>query len=206
MNKTDKINESRRALSRLLTIGAPIVIMTISGRSALAATNQCTISGQLSGNMSPASGNNDVCATTIYYGRTPGHWGQRLSAWSGLSRFGVPIKPGTCTLATGTNAGMVGDHCKDNLYNDDGTKFHSIFSGRMYGDATLMQVIRKCGTDDRYQLGAHSTAAFLNATSFGKYGYGYSVDEVLGLWQEYAYGPNAVTLKQAFEYLNSKGG
>jgi len=206
------INRGRRALARAVLVGTP-VILTLANRPSLAAiNNQCTVSGQLSGNMS-AAGGGGPCENPVYKGLTPGYWGQHMSTWASCLYMGSVLTPGTCTAATlatkGKNPkpptdGKEGDHCQFNSYNNDGTKFHLIFAWKnvFFGDETMMQVIQKQGNSDRYQLGAHTAAALLNACYFGKEGYGYSPAEVVALFQTYANSPNAEDLKLAFQYLN----
>lgn len=194
------INHGRRALARAVLVGTP-VILTLASRPSLAAiNNQCTVSGQLSGNMS-AAGGGGPCENPDYKGLTPGYWGQHPLDWKNCFYGGLELKPGSCA-----NGVMVGIHCDQNAYNNDGTKFHPTFFGAMFGTQTMMQVVQAQGNSDTYQLGAHTVAALLNACYFGKSGYGYSPAEVIALFQSYAYSANAVELKLAFEYLNSKGG
>ena len=193
------INHGRRALARAVLVGTPVILTLASKPSLAAINNQCTVSGQLSGNMSAAHGGGP-CETTTYKGLTPGYWGQHPLDWKYCAYSGTELNPGSCT-----NGSMVGGHCDKNSYMDDGTKFHKFFYGSLFGTQTLMQVIQAGGTSDTYQLGAHSAAALLNACYFKKAGYGYSDIEVIALFQQYAYSTHAVELKMAFEYLNQKG-
>lgn len=191
----DGVNQSRRKFARAGLIATP-VIYTLSTKSALA-RNACTVSGQLSGNMSQ-NPNTDPCDQTGYQGLTPGYWGTHPKDWS---NYGFAC--GSCTDGTS------GPHCTYNSYKTDGTKFHNHdfrgFTGSIYGTYSMMEVIQFGGTDDHYQLGAHTCAALLNAHKFGKTGYGLSVDEVYTMWSTY-YLTNPVELKEAFQYLNEKGG
>ncbi len=171
------INQGRRALARAVMVGAPVILTLASKPSLAAINNPCSVSGQLSGNMSAAGSKS--CENPNYKGLTPEYWGQRPSEWKNCFYLTSEIKPGT--------------------------KFHPTFYGNMFGTENMLKVIQDFGKDDRYLLGAHTVAALLNSCRFGKAGYGYSSDEVVALFKAYAYGNHAVELRLAFEYLNGKG-
>ena len=181
-NKTT-INEQRRRLAKAGVASVP-VILTLTSRPVW--SSSCTISGMLSGNLS--NPNEEVCE-----GCTPGYWGQHPKVWP------VPYEPGTCTK------GWSGNHCKFNEYNDDGTLFHDVFAGDLYGDLTMMQVIHLAGTDDHYQLGAHTVAALMNATMFemGLVNYGYLPGDVISMYANY-WMTDPEGLKNSFAMLNER--
>ena len=184
----------RQFLKKSLVAGSAPVLMSLASRPVLA--NQCSISGMLSGNISPPQ---VICA-----GLTPGFWGQHPDEWLPLGYFA-----GDC------NQGTVGQHCKKNDYADNGTLFHDPFlgfAGNLYGDLTMMQVIHLGGGThpdskdiprDPYQLGAHSVAALLNAAFFGPDVFGYTPAQIRDLWADrYAIDPEG--LKEDFEMLNER--
>ncbi len=160
------VSPGRRRLLKGAAIGTP-VIMTLASRPVLA-TN-CSISGNMSGNLSHHD-------EFICDGRTPGYWGEHPNEWQPLGYY-----------AGGCKNGMSGKHCKDHAYEDDGTPFHDMtlgFAGSRHGSLTMMQVIQLGGNDDDYQLGAHAVAALLNAAYFGQNVFGYSEDEIRRIYRE----------------------
>lgn len=184
-NKTPELNidETRRRLAKVGIASVPVVL-TLTSRPVWGSS--CTISGMLSGNLSNPQ--EETCE-----GCTPGYWGQHPNNWP------APYEPGTC--AQGTS----GQHCKFNDYNSDGTLFHDVFAGDLYGSLTMMQVIHLAGTDDQYQLGAHAVAALMNATMFeaGLVNYGYTVNDILNMYADnWASDPEG--LKNTFVMLNER--
>lgn len=211
-NKTDRKNYkkstdntvdlSRRRLAKAGLIAAPI-LSTLHGKPAMAtyAKNNCTVSGNLSGNMSDNANNDDPCDNYLG-GKTPGYWGQHPNKWANCGLMNQ-YEPGTC-MDGGKNKGGGGSGCQN--YDGDGTKFHDYFGGaRQYdGDGnsySMMQVIHETGNIDTYQLDAHTVAALLNAECYGAAIYGYSPDDVINMYNMY-HDTHPIELKQAFQYLN----
>ncbi len=196
------VDLSRRRLAKAGLIAAPI-LATLPGKPAMAnyVKNNCTVSGNISGNMSDNANNTDPCLDYLG-GKTPGYWGQKPNEWP------VPFDPGNCISTTPNPGNGGGSGCQD--YDDTGTKFHDIsyFGGSRQmvsgTSRTMMQVIHLTGVDDPYQLDAHTVAALLNAVTWGKNIYGYSPEEVIALYNEYHL-TNPVELRDAFQYLNEKG-
>lgn len=76
-DKRPQIDQRRRSLAKG-ALAAPVVLGTLMSRPVLgAAPYHCTISGQISGNISPRPGANTRCDTL---GRSPGFWGNRGGA------------------------------------------------------------------------------------------------------------------------------
>lgn len=199
------INRGRRALARAVLVGTP-VILTLASRPSLAAdiNNACTVSGQLSGNMSAAAGGGP-CTNPSYRGWSPSYWKQHPEAWTSCSgRLGELFPPIGVTKLNASKVIGVGTQFHE-TWLFAGTLFSCIFDGKP-SSYTFMNVLK--GEDeagrpinDRYQLGFHTVGALLNALSLGKAEYGYSAREVIDLFNEYAYTQYAEDLKRAFENL-----
>ena len=182
-------SDSRRRFLKGAGIAAP-VIMTVASQPVLA--RHCTVSGTLSGNLSNPH-DDHYCA-----GFTPGYWRNNASLWP------APYYPGECQTTHGAGG------C-DSYVN--GTPFHSSqtngagmrgpFGGDLYGNRSMMEVIRLTGHEDPYELGAHAVAALLNAAHFGAETFGYSPDQIIDMWNaRHAVDPEG--LKEDFELLNER--
>jgi len=197
---------SRRKFAKTGLIAAP-VIMSLNSRSALGAGYSCTISGLLSGNLSNP-GYDDLCG-----GNTPGYWKNHYPFPGGVNEGQQLINPKTGKLSK-------------KLWDDSGTKFHEIFDGELflydldgnYRNYTLMQILWNFASVDAnanqnlkdwYELGAHSSAAYLNAWAsvegtdgFGNgVVYGMSPDQVVALYNTY-YATAPEQLKVVFQMYN----
>lgn len=96
----------------------------------------------------------------------------------------------------------------------NGTPFHSTyvnaasqrgpFSGYLYGDATMLEVLEMSVLDSRYQLGAHAVAALLNALYFGQESFGYTEGQIIDMWDaRHLVDPEG--LREDLELLNTRG-
>lgn len=173
---------SRRKFAKAGLVAAP-VIMTLASRPALGnyssdwtggggAGYKCAISGLQSMNASKIDGPGSC------HGNTPGYWKNH------------PVWPNGCY------AGTHGD--KKKWYNSDGTKFHPKFDGDTYKkdiygnfkDYTMMQILwnfesansePNSDLKDFYELGAHTSAAYLNALASEEGSHGFGGDVTFGL-------------------------
>jgi hypothetical protein len=178
--QAEAVDQSRRKLTgAALGVSA---VFTLASRPVWA--NQCTISGMASGNLSTPGG-------TICAGCTPGYWLNHPMNWPS------DYKPGTCLECQSTGSGN-----KCNAWDDDGTPFP--FPSTTYAGKTMMQVLAMEGNEDPFQLGSHAIAALLNAaTSYPSgYSFGYTISDILGLWNKYASNPEG--LKNIFQSLNER--
>lgn len=158
------VDESRRRFGKS-GLAASGVILTLASQPVLGQWACQSPSGFQSGNVS-THGDLPLCS-----GLTPGYWQAPNKQWPS------PCMQGTCSN-------------KKNLSSNNpvdwtgGTAFSSIFNcgsyGTIYKSACLpvknspckptsplsfMQILLLNGKDDRYQLGAHIVAAFLNASA-----------------------------------------
>lgn len=181
----EQSSPGRRRLLKGAVVSVPL-IMTVTSRPVLA--NHCTVSGTLSGNLSTP--HDHMCL-----GLTPGYWGQHPFEWPS------PYYAGDCVND------VVGNHCKSNEYQQNGTLFHDSslgFIGNLFSDDTMMEVIQKMGYSDKYQLGAHAVAALLNATQFGEESFGYTPQQIRDMWaSRYLSDPEG--LKRDYQLLNERG-
>ncbi|MBU1692103.1 MAG: hypothetical protein KJ958_03630 [Gammaproteobacteria bacterium] len=155
------VDESRRRFGKS-GLAAGGVIITLASRPVLGAWACQSPSGFQSGNVS-SHGQPTLCE-----GRTPGYW-QAKKDWPS------PYATGTCTNKKNISSNNPVDWI-------GGTPFSGTFNcggnGAIYQSAclpvkdapckptnplSLMQILLMGGKDDRYQLGAHITAAILNA-------------------------------------------
>lgn len=180
-------DQSRRQFTRASLIAAP-VIMTLASRPALGYYN-CTLSGLLSGNLSNTS-------TGTCFGRSPGFW-------KGGTFFAEGKKASRTQYGTAYRN-------KENWPAPalPTTLFHSIFAGSKFGGATLIQVMDMDGSQDPFQMGFQTVAAYLNALEawglqrFGlnQENWGMSPDTVITLYNN-NYG-NTAALAALFDAWN----
>lgn len=173
------VDPSRRSFTKVGAIATSGVLLSLASRPVLAA--QCSISGMQSGNTS--NPNQVVCQ-----GCTPGFWLNPVGCamWS-------PYTPGNCTQQGGNGS------CK--TWDSNGTKFHSVFSGSLFGTKTMAEVIQLMGTGDPYQLGAHACASLLNALHLQNFGY--SATDIITMWSTY-YATQPEKLKTTYMTLNER--
>lgn len=169
-----QVDEQRRRLTRG-GLAAPIVMGTLLSRPVLgAAPYHCTISGKLSGNVSPRGTPVD-CKTL---GRSPGYWKQErhnsqwpapLLVWGAPGKKACPDISTTGTIFNGftINGATLADafRCKDGaVYGYRDPNFGSATS-----DATMLQILNAGGgltSTNINALGRATVASLLNAIVF----------------------------------------
>ncbi|ROR29648.1 hypothetical protein [Inmirania thermothiophila] len=152
-------------------LAAP-VLLSVAARPAWG--NRCTLSAQLSGNLS--------APTVTCEGLSPGYWKNHTSEWdhgTGLTyrtelRFhdpshGFPVR----------------------AFPDTGTVD--------FGDRTLLQVLQLTGGDDPKRLGFHAVAAVLNAQRFYPGSFGYAPGDIVDIYRNWT--GTAEDLKAFYEAL-----
>ena len=184
-----KINQSRRKFARAGLIGVP-AFLTLTSKPVLA-VNECTFSGNLSGNMSDARVN-DPCDNLVGY--SPIYWLGVISSggWSAASPISVGlIGGGQKQVAPDTKFVDIDFFANPNTTNvDENTPLSLVLSYAQSGDAAE-------------RLAAQAAAALLNGATDPNYVY--STAEVLTLYNDnYSdlYG-NAMILLESFEKLNT---
>ena len=173
---------SRRKFTKAGLVAAP-VIMTLASRPALGnyssdwtggggAGYKCAISGLQSMNASKIDGPGSC------HGNTPGYW--KNHSWP---------THGGCTP---------GHETSHKVWDNTGTKFHDKFGGDLfkydedgnYKNYTMMQILwnfaeldrnANQATKDKYELGAHTSAAYLNALASEEGSHGFGGDVTFGL-------------------------
>ena len=207
-NKKPAIDLSRRRLAKAALVATPIAL-TLPSKPALAVNNNCTFSGNMSGNMSDA-GRVDPCEFT-YTGFTPGYWKNHEDDWAGTSvyighKFCMKYNSkGKCTQYGYKN----GTSFKSIFFNDP---YYGAFGMHNTGtetenrDMTMWEVVWKwfiTTGNSSYTLGAHTVAAYLNAHYLHPLGlFPYTQDEVVELYNMYAGTDEEWRLKEIFETLN----
>ncbi len=167
-----QVDEQRRRLTKG-GLAAPIVMGTLLSRPVLgAAPYHCTISGQISGNISPRPGAGENCKTL---GRSPGYW-KNHQTWPTPFAWGAPAQgecPGQNTTGTLFNGFTINGatlelafKCKDGAVLDPmDTNFDTVTSA-----ATMLQVLQVGGGSNDTgikALGRATVASLLNARQFG---------------------------------------
>lgn len=167
-----QVDAQRRRLTKG-SLAAPIVMGTLLSRPVLgAAPYKCTISGQMSGNVSPRPGDETNCKTL---GKSPGYW-KNHQTWPSPTVWGEPAAgqcPNGNTTGTRFNGFSINGatlaqafRCKDGdvLDPSDGG-----FAGASSA-ATMLQVLKTGGglNDTSIKaLGRATVASLLNALQFG---------------------------------------
>ncbi|HHH36203.1 MAG TPA: hypothetical protein ENK48_05175 [Gammaproteobacteria bacterium] len=164
--------------------------MTVASRPVLA--RHCTVSGTLSGNLSNPD-DTHYCA-----GFTPDYWRDNATLWP------PPYYPGDCQVVQGTGS------CSGYV---NGTPFHAsyvngagmrgAFGGDLYGNRSMMDVLRLSASEDPTGLGAEAVAALLNAAHFGAETFGYTTEQVIDMWNA-RYNVDPEGLKEDFHLLNER--
>lgn len=178
--KDQPADASRRGFTtKVGAVATSGVLLTLASRPVLA--GQCSISGMQSGNTS-----NPIKVTC--QGCTPGFWLNPVGCvkWS-------PYSPGNCIQQSGNGS------CSK--WDSNGTKFHSVFTGSLFGTKTMAEVIQLQGTGDPYQLGAHACASLLNALHLPNFGY--TANEIITMWSTY-YASKPEQLKNTYRTLNER--
>ena len=200
---------SRRKFAKLGLLGAPI-IMTLTSRPVLGAY-QCTVSGQMSGNLSNFDPNVSQCFSLSQ------------GVWSSQSVLGdpVPVQTFQSTFSTGKKRKREGgttttytypNHYWPYPYTPE-TPFHSVFQSTApynYGDATLVDVMRSSestkngglGIHDDQNVGFKAVGALLNAQFFGQQYFGYDADWVIKTWNTWS--GSTLDLAEFFDALNHR--
>lgn len=152
-------NEQPNALRRKLTkggLGSVVVLATLASKPVLGATPwNCTISGQVSGNMSGHEG--EVCSTLGY---TPMHW-RYVSTWPNHSMFFT-------TTTVGSRGAKLFASCPDAVAYA-AHKFADAYTSSVRPglDATIWEVINANimpkGAHATVDLGVEAVTALLNA-------------------------------------------
>jgi len=183
-----KINQSRRKFTRAGLIGVPAVL-TLTSKPVLA-VNECTFSGNLSGNMSDARINNDPCDNLS--GFSPVHWLNEITttSWSTDSPIFVGlIGGGEMPITPDTLFAHMDLFADPNTLNIDAT---TVFSLTLALSQSSLEAER---------LAAQVVTALLNGATDPNYVY--STLEVVTLYNTYYDDmDNAAILLEAFEKLN----
>ena len=153
---------ARRALALNSLKAAPVVVTTLSARSALAA--ECW-SGKMSGNLSHP---NNGCVL----GRSPGYYKTRVGPWGGEPGWPPGFDSGCSPLdsngsITQTCQTMFEDKSLNRGGTVPGTRFGTVFTSAPGNlkKLTLMQVLwQKEGS-----FAFHAIAAYFNALNFSSY-------------------------------------
>lgn len=160
-NRSALASPGRRALAVNSLKVAPVVVATLSARSALAA--ECW-SGKMSGNLSHP---NNGCVL----GRSPGYYKNKVRGRGGDPGWPAGFEHGCTKVKTN---GEIFDVCKTTFSDPaligstsvKGTRFGTVFTPTPYSpDLTLMQVLwQKEGS-----FAFHAIAAYFNALNFSSY-------------------------------------
>lgn len=152
-NQTGSVDKSRRRFTKS-GLAASGVLLTLASRPSLGAAVCQSPSGFLSGNVSQ-NGTPQICS-----GRTPGYWGTNTDT---SHKWPLPYKTGACTNTKYTQQYNSWSPSGATMYKNSTLGFHCTGHGAGYLNYSMMQVILLGGSGDPYQLGAHCTAALLNA-------------------------------------------
>jgi len=194
--KDTSVDLSKRRLAKVGLL-APTVVASVSGKSAFASvgtTNNCTVSGNLSGNMS-RDVTADPCKAS-YSGHTPGFWKNHPREW-----VGTGLVPNYCDYKGAGLHPACNKYDFDNDFNSDpiflanATVFTHVFGGLRYGASTCSEVLWFFVKDrsSEHALGAHVVAAYLNAAYYynpnpAMSQFPYSKNDIVALYQDYLSG------------------
>lgn len=170
------VSASRRRFAKA-GAAAPVVLGSLLSKPALATQPyNCTISGQMSGNMSPRPGKVD-CKTL---GKSPGYW-KNASTWPPGALRGV-LPNAACVFADNNKGTAFGGFAAGGQTLMDAFRYKSASSqcavygyrdstfGTCYAKASLLQVLNTPGglNDSMiYALGRATVATILNALNIG---------------------------------------
>ena len=209
------VNLSKRRLVKSGVV-ASAVLASVSGKSAFAAvgsTNNCTVSGNLSGNISRDTAS-DPCKIQ-YSGHTPGFWKNRPREWAGSG-----LVPNYCDYQASGQHPACNVYDFENAYNSDpvfmanASLFSQVFGGMRYGLSTCSEVLWFFVKDrsSEHALGAHVVAAYLNAYHYYSDNpemsqFPYSQTDIIALYQDYLSGAlSEPLLHEVLETLNQMSG
>lgn len=171
------VNAGRRRFARA-GAAAPVVLGTLASQPVLAtgggATKppyHCTISGQMSGNLSRKPDSTD-CKTV---GRSPGYW--KNHAWPAGVKGSLPAS-GSCTMAQGTSLGTLFSatfrHAFSRKTANDKCVIYDMrqraFNSTASSSASMLEVLNYGGglnEKNLKALGRSAVASWLNAHEFG---------------------------------------
>ncbi len=146
------VNETRRRLAKA-GLAAPAVMGVLASRPVLGASDyRCTISGQISGNLS-RPGDAIDCGTL---GRSPGYWKNHTGLWPGVSPHAY------------FNSIFADAYCYKQI-NDNTTELASCSNSEYSPNPTLLQVLQATGGMNGIPhpaLGRAAVASYLNALAF----------------------------------------
>ena len=166
----DRPDPVRRRLARGGLAGTVVLGSLISrpvlGNGVVGAPYDCTISGQLSGNMSPRAGDGIACNSL----------GQSPSTWATITDWPFGVTRGSLPTATTTPF--------PHPFADPGTYFNGFLglaNSFRYNEAggigfnttnatrpaTILQILLSPNTNDRFNFGREAIAALLNAIGGG---------------------------------------
>jgi len=211
--KSSNIDITKRRFGKAALLVTPVV-SSLSGKSAFAsgARNNCTVSGNLSGNLSHAD--EDPCDFQ-YKGHTPGFWKNRPREWAGTG-----LVPNYCDYT----ASGIHPACNkydftttlntDPLFNAEASVFADVFGGNDYGDSTCSEVLWFFVKDksSTHALGAHVVAAYLNAHFYytsdpATSNFPYSKEDIVALYTDFVNNVLAENvLKDVLVALNEMSG
>jgi hypothetical protein len=142
------VNAGRRRFARA-GAAAPVVLGTLASQPVLATGGtkppyHCTISGQMSGNLSRAPDSTD-CKTV---GRSPGYW--KNHDWPAGVKGSLPVSG--CSMASGTSLGT--------LFS---AKFKHAFSRKSVSGVCVIYDLRQTG----FNTTASSSASMLEVLNYG---------------------------------------
>jgi hypothetical protein len=171
--RPETVHAARRRFTRA-GLSASVVMGSLVSKPVLgAAPYRCTVSGQVSGNMSPRPGDNDPCAS----GNSLAFWKDALT-WPAPSFLKGTLPNGQCnwpsgqSLQRGTNfngfsAGSV--KLVKSFFNKPENGSCSVqfdTSGTLTNKATMYQVLSSTSTDAAFELGRATVVSLLNSVQF----------------------------------------
>ena len=222
------VDLSRRRFAKAGLIAAPI-LSTLPGKSAFASSaniaNNCTVSGNLSGNLSKDT-TTDPCEFG-YKGRTPGYWKNHPYQWGAV---GADIFPNRCVdeMGHGGHSACNNFDFKESDFEDEkydeyytSTNYPSHFPtdfGLYFGEGAMVefscsQILWFYEPGDNtsmHALRGHVVAAYLNAWESGATGnFPYTPLEIVGYYQDFLSGTLGMSQSDfiaILDTLNNMGG
>lgn len=184
---------ARRRFTRA-GLSAPIVLGTLASKPVLGQVPyNCTISGQISGNLSRPG---DVDCNTLGY--SPEYWAKDTSVWPAYTKDKSVANKNTCAFNPSTDVGTLFSQAFDNANafarQSVGTGSNkkcgviAYESGKFPANAqsaTLSQVLDTTGTNNLEELGRQAIASLLNASDISKSArYPFTAAQVVALFNE----------------------